>query len=177
MMNNQNEAFLTQNADTEDVEETWNRFSNDSQSNQAEFLQYTDNELDDIHTDFTHSKYSLSEAVVLFDAKSPENSTKNEIAFFGETRLLVCYYDVDGVFLGSLKKLYSIESVKFDSITVGSSLQDVIALDPNGSYLFLYTGRNDLPKVSMHYTLDKQEVVITYDENNVVQEVKKTPFA
>ena len=71
---------------------------------------------------------------------------------------------------------YSVQSAEFDAIAVGDSLQDVIAVDPNGSYLFLQTGRNDQPHTSTHYTPDGQEIVITYDENNHVQEVEKTPF-
>ncbi len=52
-------------------------------------------------------------------------------------------------------------------------LEEVRAIDPDGEYLFLYTGRNDVPKVSSHYTKDGYLITIEYDESNAVVSVEQ----
>ena len=47
-------------------------------------------------------------------------------------------------------------------------MKRTMAIDPNGEYLFLYTGRNDTPKVSSHYTKDGYLITIEYDVSNVI---------
>lgn len=138
--------------------------------------QYTDEELDEIQAAFQRSQYSREDTVASYDPPFLDNGAQNVAGFFGGTKLLLCYFDADGALLGTQENEYSVQSAEFDAIAVGDSLQDVIAVDPNGSYLFLQTGRNDQPHTSTHYTPDGQEIVITYDENNHVQEVVKTPF-
>ena len=59
---------------------------------------------------------------------------------------------------------------------IGRHLSDVQTIDPEGEYLFLYTGRNDVPKVSTHYTTDGFVITITYDKNNVIEKIEKTPM-
>lgn len=138
--------------------------------------QYTDEELDEIQAAFQRSQYNREDTVASYDPLFLDNGAQNVAGFFGRTKLLLCYFDADGALLGAQENEYSVQSAEFDAIAVGNSLQDVIAVDPNGSYLFLHTGRNDLPHTSTHYTPDRQEIVITYDENDAVQEVVKTPF-
>jgi hypothetical protein len=40
-----------------------------------------------------------------------------------------------------------------------------------GEYLFLYTGRNDMPRVSTHYTTDHYLITVSYDESNLVANI------
>lgn len=54
----------------------------------------------------------------------------------------------------------------FEGLAKGQSLEEVRKIDPNGEYLFLYTGRNDTPKVSSHYTKDGYLITIEYDASN-----------
>ena len=162
--------------DTQHTAESGNNFSNDAQSDWAEGVQYTDGELDEIQAAFQRLQYSREDTVASYDPLFLDNGAQNVAGFFGGTKLLLCYFDADGALLGAQENEYSVQSAEFDAIAVGDSLQDVIALDPNGSYLFLQTGRNDQPHTSTHYTSDGQEIVITYDENDAVQEVTKTPF-
>ena len=35
----------------------------------------------------------------------------------------------------------------------------------------MYTGRDDLPKISYHYTKDGYEVAVSYDENLKITEI------
>lgn len=172
--NRQNATSQVQ--DTQHTAESGNNFSNDAQSDRAEGVQYTDAELDEMQAAFQRSQYSREDTAASYDPLFLDNGAQNVAGFFGETKLLICYFDADGALLGTQENGYSVQSAEFDAIAVGNSLQDVIALDPNGSYLFPHTGRNDLPHTSTHYTPDRQEIVITYDVNDAVQEVTKTPF-
>ena len=61
----------------------------------------------------------------------------------------------------------------FDKLVKGQSLDEVRAIDPNGEYLFLYTGRNDAPKVSSHYTKDGYLITIEYDVSNVITSINE----
>ncbi len=59
----------------------------------------------------------------------------------------------------------------FVSLEPGTSVASVTELDPLGEYTFLYTGRNDVPRVSHHYTTDGYHVAIWYDEDQNLCEV------
>ena len=69
-----------------------------------------------------------------------------------------------------LGNIYSVQLSKsdFDGLTKGQSIEEVKTIDPNGEYLFLYTGRNDTPKVSSHYTKDGYLITIEYDDFNTI---------
>ena len=83
------------------------------------------------------------------------------------------------LFDGSSNRLsgstYSTKLLKsdFDRLVKGQSLDEVRAIDPNGEYLFLYTGRNDTPKVSSHYTKDGYLITIEYDASNVITNINE----
>ena len=67
--------------------------------------------------------------------------------------------------MGSIHDAIILKS-DFNCLEKGQSLNDVRAVDPNGEYLFLYTGRSDTPKVSTHYTKDGWLITIEYDDSN-----------
>ncbi len=69
-----------------------------------------------------------------------------------------------------LGKLYSAQRSKsdFSDLQKGQSLEKVREIDPNGEYLFLYSGRNDAPRVSSHYTNDGYFITIEYDDLNAI---------
>lgn len=68
--------------------------------------------------------------------------------------------------LGSLK-------CDFSNLKVGNSLSDAQIIDPNGEYLFLYTGRNDIPRTSSHYTKDGYLITIEYDLSNTITSIRE----
>lgn len=67
----------------------------------------------------------------------------------------------------------SVESKHFESINIGESIDNVQKIDPLGDYIFLYTGRNDFPKISTHYTSDGYIIGIHYDEDYHVIKIDK----
>ena len=62
----------------------------------------------------------------------------------------------------------------FEELSKGDVLEDVRDIDPNGEYLFLYTGRNDTPRISYHYTKDGYLIAIEYDVSNSIININKT---
>ena len=59
----------------------------------------------------------------------------------------------------------------FDHLEKGATLNTVQEIDPAGEYLFLYTGRNDTPRLSTHYTKDGYLITIEYDYQNRVSNI------
>lgn len=59
----------------------------------------------------------------------------------------------------------------FETIFIGDSLENVQKIDPKGDYAFLYTGRNDFPRQSIHFTNDGYRITITYDESDTVSNI------
>ena len=45
-----------------------------------------------------------------------------------------------------------------------------MAKDPDGEYLFLYTGRND-QRYSSHYTMDGYLIIIEWSNENTVETI------
>ena len=90
------------------------------------------------------------------------------VSYLGDGSIAIFLFDGSGNrVVGST---YSTQLLKsdFDGLVKGRSLDEVRAIDPNGEYLFLYTGRNDTPKVSSHYTKDGYLITIEYDVSNVI---------
>ena len=107
------------------------------------------------------------------DSKYPieclrEDNGMYRASFLGNGKILVLLFDNSGNRLSG--NIYSTHLLKsnFDELIKGQSLDAVRAIDPNGEYLFLYTGRNDAPKISTHYTKDGYLITIEYDVSNVI---------
>ena len=90
------------------------------------------------------------------------------VSYLGHGSIAVFLFDSSGNKIWG--NTYSTQLLKsdFDGLVKGQSLDEVKAIDPNGEYLFLYTGRNDTPKVSSHYTKDGYLITIEYDVSNVI---------
>ena len=90
------------------------------------------------------------------------------VSYLGDGSIAIFLFDGSGNrFLGSTHSTQLLKS-DFDGLVEGQSLDEVRAIDPNGEYFFLYTGRNDTPKVSSHYTKDGYLITIEYDVSNVI---------
>ena len=64
----------------------------------------------------------------------------------------------------------------FDGLKTGQTLEDVRRIDSNedGAYFFLYTGRNDVPRESAHYTSDGYRITIEYDTSDIIVGIDET---
>ena len=90
------------------------------------------------------------------------------VAFLGDESIVVLLFDNYGNRLfGNIYNTHLLKS-DFEGLIKGQSLEEVRRIDPNGEYLFLYTGRNDTPKVSSHYTKDGYLITIKYDISNII---------
>ena len=102
-----------------------------------------------------------------------EDNGMYRVSYLGDGNLAIFLFDSSGNKL--FGSIYSTQSLKsdFDRLVKGQSLDEVRAIDPNGEYLFLYTGRNDAPKVSSHYTKDGYLITIEYDVSNVITSINE----
>ena len=100
-----------------------------------------------------------------------------QLSYRGETKVLRLVYDSAS---GSkiLSHFYNVACSKkeFDTLAIGQHLDDVQKIDHEGEYLFLYAGRNDVPKASTHYTTDGFVITITYDNNNLIEKIDTVPM-
>ena len=95
------------------------------------------------------------------------------VSYRGEDNIAVILFDTSGNYvLGRIHRVER-ESADFDGVGLGESLQKIREIDPSGEYLFLFTGRNDTPKVSSHYTKDGYFITLEYDTSNKIISIKK----
>lgn len=102
-----------------------------------------------------------------------EDNGMYRVSYLGDESVVIFLFDGSGNRL--FGSTYSTQLLKsdFDKLVKGQSLDKVRAIDPNGEYLFLYTGRNDTPKVSFHYTKDGYLITIEYDVSNVITSINE----
>ncbi len=90
------------------------------------------------------------------------------VSFLGEKNVAVVLFDEsENKILGAVHKI-RLTRFAYDVFKIGQSLEEVMTADPEGEYLFLYTGRNDAPRVSSHYTADGYLITVEYDASNVI---------
>ena len=96
------------------------------------------------------------------------NNDIYRVSYLGKGCVAVVLFDSSGKKL--LGNVYRTPLTRhdFDGLRTGQSLEDVRKIDPDGDYLFLFTGRNDIPKVSYHYTKDGYLFTIEYNESNII---------
>ena len=93
------------------------------------------------------------------------------VSYLGGEQIAVVTFDVYGNKISG--KVYSaqLSKAEFDAVKAGQTLSDVQALDSDGDYLFLYSGRNDLERISYHYSKDGYLISIKYDTDNTILSV------
>lgn len=93
------------------------------------------------------------------------------VAYLGVEKVAILVFDDSGNKI--LGNIYNVQKLKsdFGGLEKGQSLEDVQKIDPHGEYLFLYTGRNDTPKVSSHYTKDGYLITIEYDDTGTIMSI------
>lgn len=98
------------------------------------------------------------------------------VTYCGETKILMFVFDDSGNKIsGNFYKMVSAKSA-FDSLSIGSELADVQAIDPEANYWFLYTGVNPEMKFSTHVSTDGYLIYIMYNANNVVTQIDTEPL-
>ena len=92
-------------------------------------------------------------------------------AYIGESCVAVIWFDGAGQKL--LARMFEQNHPVSDYLEIESAedLETVRNLYPEGDYLFLFMGRNDVPRTSVHYTTDGYIVYISYDSENKVEEI------
>jgi hypothetical protein len=94
-------------------------------------------------------------------------------SYLGNGSVAVILFDKSGNrLLGNIYSALQLRS-DFSGLVKGQSLEKVREIDPNGEYSFLYTGRDDTPKVSTHYTRDGYLITIEYDASNTIVSIKE----
>ncbi len=89
-------------------------------------------------------------------------------AFLGKDSIAVAYFDNIGN--KSWGWVYDISLLRSDflDLSLGQSLNDVMTLDPDGSYIFAYAGSDEFPRESVHFTNDGYMFIIEYDDSNII---------
>ena len=102
-----------------------------------------------------------------------KNGNIYRVSYLGDGSIVVLLFDASGnKVLGNIHSIQRLKS-DFDELVKGQSLEQVRAIDPDGEYFFLYTGRNDTPKFSSHYTQDGYLITIKYNETNTIVSVSE----
>ena len=92
------------------------------------------------------------------------------VSYLGESSFAIINFDEYGKKLYANIYTFSLNRSCFGDLANGDALSSVREFDPNGIYTFLFTGRNDVPKVSYHYTKDGYLLRIEYDSShNIIQ--------
>lgn len=102
-----------------------------------------------------------------------ENNGIYRASYLGDGNIAVLLFDNSGNKLWGNIYTTQVSKSDFDGLKKGQVLEEVRILDPNGEYLFLYTGRNDTPKVSSHYTNDGYLITIEYDSLNTIVNINE----
>lgn len=94
-------------------------------------------------------------------------------AYLGDNCVAMLWFDDSGNKI--LGNIYRITCLKSDLVELmkNQSLEDVKAIDPEGDYMFLYTGSNNTPRASYHYTKDGYLFTVEYSESNVITSIKE----
>ena len=95
------------------------------------------------------------------------------VSYLGDLSVAVIFFDnVGSKILGRVYSMVRLKS-EFSDLTKGQSIETVQKIDPTGEYLFLYSGRNDLPRISTHYTRDGSLITIEYDSSRMILDIKE----
>lgn len=97
--------------------------------------------------------------------------TAYRVSYLGNDSVAVIYFDSsENKIFGRVYSLY-LAKADFNELATGQLLENVQKIDPQGEYLFLYTGINDAPRISTHYTKDGYLITVEYDEENTILSV------
>lgn len=149
--------------------ETTNIYSQNKTLQDLSTIIYSNDELVEI-SQYNGTFYELNSR---YPTQCVRNTNDNyRVSYLGVNEIAILTFDNTG------KKIYgkvhsvSMSKSDFCDLTNGDTLEDVLELDPNGDYMFLFTGRNDVPRCSYHYTNDGYMLTILYDFDNIIIDIK-----
>jgi len=92
------------------------------------------------------------------------------IVYCGVSKICYLTFDINGVKV--FGRVYDCSKTKddFNDIFLGQSIDSVIATDPKGDYIFLYTG-SEGSRISTHFTIDGYMIKIHYDDSLLVEKI------
>lgn len=70
----------------------------------------------------------------------------------------------------------NLNSKKYAILTIGMPLNQVKQIDPSGDYTFCLASWSNYPQKSYHYSSDGYEIVISYNENYIIENVNINQF-
>lgn len=121
---------------------------------------------------------NCAETVLELNSKFPiqclrERENGYEAIYKNAENILVITFNKEGK--KDISHIYHMvkQSSEFKELKAGDSIETVKTIDPQGNFMFLYTGRNDIPHISVHYTVDGYVIYVYYDENNFVSLIEK----
>lgn len=128
---------------------------------------------DDKLTEISQFKGTLTELGQTWQVECLRETPFTQYAVYrSENDLVFLYFDGNGNLLGRPDRGHMAHSSEeFKALRVGDTLDDVMAFDPGGSYLWLYTGIQP-PPVSVHCTTDGCIISIEYDNENVITKIE-----
>jgi len=95
------------------------------------------------------------------------------VSYLGEDKVAVLIFDNEGnILMGNCYRTRLLKK-DFNELRPGLLLDKVREMDPDGFYPFLYTGRNDYPRESSHYTRDGYLITIQYNTENVIIHIEQ----
>lgn len=151
----QTDTILTQTLQTNDISTNVNKLITTKYSTeQLEYINSLEVNLYELDTEFP-----------IQCIKQINNCFR--VIYLSENNILHMIYDDNDT--KCFGRVYDFSKLKsdFSSMKIGQSLDDVMTIDPNGDYLFLYTGCST-PRISSHYTTDGYLIKITYDNTTVI---------
>ena len=118
---------------------------------------------------------NIKEFICKYNAKCVRKTEYGyRMVWVGSAKVLIVRFNLEGKKINS--NIYKTIWLKDDyclNLDVGKSvLSEVRNFDPVGQYYFLYTGRNDTPRISYHYTADGYWLKIHYNDFNTITKME-----
>lgn len=116
----------------------------------------------------------LNSAIPLSFIKTTE--TGYTTIFQTEKGMVLVSFDAQQVYSHAqiLRIAQGISEKEMDNIAIGSHLEDVMLIDPDGEYLFLYTSSSDVPLISQHLLENGVQYTFFYDEEFHIISIKRS---
>ena len=131
---------------------------------------YGDSKLADI-ADFDGSVGELDDKYPIECVRSYNKNYR--VSYLGDGSVAALVFDSHGDKQWGRVHKTRLSKADFGAIKKGEAVADVMALDPDGEFLFLYTGSDDAPRVSSHYTSDGYLISVWYDDSYKVEKVEQ----
>lgn len=131
---------------------------------------YTDKELSEIRS-FCGSIDLLNEGYPIECIRETDHGYR--VSYLGKNAVAMVLFDLSGKHLtGQIIRSHCTKA-DFANLKIGNTLDDTMAIDPEGYYPFLLTGRNDYERISTHCTTDGYCFSIHYDRNNRITSIEQ----